>query len=62
MATEELSPGEVEETEDEVAVAVISGTREGVEDCTDDGFFGAIDVGLEEPVGDREVVDLSERR
>lgn len=53
---------EVEETEDEVAVAVISGMREGVEMCTADGFFGALDVELEEPVGDRDVVDLSERR
>ncbi|WP_170228564.1 hypothetical protein [Nesterenkonia populi] len=53
---------EVEETEDEVAVAVISGMREGVEMCTADAFFGAIDVELEEPVGDRDVVDLSEGR
>lgn len=30
--------------------------------CTDDGFFGALDVDLEEPLGDRDVVDLSERR
>lgn len=53
---------EVEETDDEVAVAVISGMREGVDVCTADGFFGALDVELDEPVGDRDVVDLSQRR
>ncbi len=53
---------EVEETDDEVAVAVISGMRDGVDVCTADGFFGALDVELDEPVGDRDVVDLSQRR
>ncbi|MGJ9372094.1 hypothetical protein [Nesterenkonia sp. CF4.4] len=51
----------VQETEDEVAVAVIVGTREGVDGCTDEGLYGAIDVELEDPVGDRDVVDLSQR-
>lgn len=51
----------VEETDEEVAVAVISGTREGVDGCTEEAVYGAIDVELDEPVGDREVVDLSQR-
>lgn len=51
----------VQETEDEVAVAVIAGTREGVHGCTEEAVLGAIDVELENPVGDRDVVDLSQR-
>lgn len=51
----------VQETEDEVAVAVITGTREGVDGCTEEAVLGAIDVELENPVGDRDVVDLSQR-
>ncbi|MCH8572194.1 hypothetical protein LSI54_12625 [Nesterenkonia sp. AY15] len=51
----------VEETEDEIAVAVITGTREGGDGCSEEAVFGAIDVELENPVGDREVVDLSQR-
>lgn len=50
----------VEETEDEVAVAVITGTREGVDGCSEEAVLGAIDVELDDPVGDREVVDLSQ--
>ncbi|WP_133725937.1 hypothetical protein [Nesterenkonia aurantiaca] len=51
----------VEETQDEVAVAVITGTREGVNECTEEAVLGAIDVELENPVGVRDVVDLSQR-
>jgi len=51
----------VEETEDEVAVAVITGMRQGVDACTDEAVLGAVDVELDGPVGNREVVDLSER-
>lgn len=50
-----------EETDDEVAVAVISGTREGVDGCSEEAVYEAIDVELDEPVSDREVVDLSQR-
>lgn len=51
----------VEETEDEVALAVITGTREGVDGCSEEAVLGAVDVALDDPVGDREVVDLSGR-
>jgi len=51
----------VEENEDEVAVAVITGTRTGVDACTDDAALGAVDVQLDDDLGNRDVVDLSER-
>lgn len=51
----------VDENEDEVAVAVITGTREGVDACTDDAALGSVDVQLDDDLGDRVVVDLSGR-
>lgn len=53
---------EVDEREEEVAVAVISGNLPGVDECTDDGHLAAIDVELGEPLDDREVVDLAQEQ
>lgn len=50
---------QVEETADEVAVAVITGDRlDGAEICTQEALFIAVPVELDEPLGDRDVVEL----
>ena len=49
------------ESEDEVAVAIITGQREdGAEICTQEAVFIAIPVQLDEPLGERDVVELAE--
>ena len=52
---------QIEETEDEVAVAIIIGQRkEGAEICTQEAVFVAVPVELEEPLDQREVVGLQD--
>ena len=49
------------ESEDEVAVAIITGQREdGAEICTQEAVFIAVPVQLDEPLGERDVVELAE--
>ncbi|WP_022871664.1 hypothetical protein [Nesterenkonia alba] len=51
----------VEETEDDVAVALIHGTRDGApSECPDSAHYVSILVELDEPLGDREVVEWEE--
>lgn len=52
---------EIEDTGDEVAVEIITGQREGgSEICTQKAVFIAVLIQLNEPLGDRDVVELSE--
>lgn len=53
---------EVVETEDEVRIATVSGTKPEAEDqaCTQELLTTAVVVTLEEELGDREVTELSE--
>lgn len=52
---------QVEETAEEVAVAIIVGNRpDGAEVCTQEAIFIAVPVELEEPLGDRDVVELED--
>lgn len=52
---------QIEETEDEVALAIITGQRkEGAEVCTQEAIFIAVPVELDEPLGDRDVVELED--
>lgn len=51
----------MEETEDEVAVAIIMGNRlDGAEICTREAIFIAVPVELAQPLGDRAVVELQD--
>lgn len=52
----------VEEDEDEVRIAAITGTLPEAEDqaCTQEALYVSVDVELEEPLGDREVVQLED--
>lgn len=52
---------ELQETAEEVAVAIITGWRaDAAEVCTEEALAIAITVDLEEPLGDREVVELED--
>ena len=52
---------QVEETADEVAVAIIVGNRPDREEiCTQEAIFIAVPVELEQPLGNREVVELKD--
>ena len=52
---------QVEETAEEVAVAIIVGNRpDGAEICTQEAIFIAVPVELEEPLEDRDVVELED--
>lgn len=52
---------QVEETAEEVAVAIIVGNRpDGAEICTQEAIFIAVPVELEDPLGDRDVVELED--
>lgn len=52
---------EVQETQEEVAVAIIIGNRpDGGANCTQEVIFIAVPVELDEPLGDRDVVELED--
>lgn len=52
---------QVEETAEEVAVAVIVGTRpDGAQICTQEAIFIAVPVELGDPLGERDVVELED--
>ncbi|GAA4827251.1 hypothetical protein GCM10023354_01120 [Garicola koreensis] len=52
---------EVQETQEEVAVAIIIGNRpDGGAICTQEAILIAVPVELDEPLGDRDVVELED--